>query len=252
MIFGRAGIERAELGLEVGQIVVLPDALGPAAVADAGDHGGVVLLVRQDDRAGQQLLQGGKRGVVGDIGRGEEQRRRLAVQVGELGLQLDVVVRGAGDIARAAGAGAGHIERRVHGSEHGGVLAHAQIVVGAPHGDGLGAASGEAAGGRKLAAVATDVGEHPVAPLIAQRLQRLGERTHVIHQETSRTLGGFPSPGVAVMGGYSRAILDELQAAETPALCRTTADHRVLNTLEWGPVDQSNGVRAIHLTHGQF
>ena len=166
--------------------------------------------------AGQQLLQGRQRGVVGDIGRGEEQRRRLAVQVGELGLQLDVVVRGAGDVARAARAGAGGIERGVHGGEHGGVLAHAQIVVGAPHGDGLGAASGEAAGSRKLAAIATDVGEHPVAPLIAQRLQRLGERTPVIHHQTSRTLGGFPSPGFAVSRRQSGAILDEPGAAETP------------------------------------
>ena len=182
MIFGRPRIELAQLGLEVGQIVVAPDALGPAAVADAGDHGGVVLLVREDDAAGQQLLQGGERGVVGDIGRGEEQRRGLAVQVGQLGLQLDMVVRGAGDVARAARAGAGGVERRVHGGEHGGVLAHAEIVVGAPHGDGLGAAGREVAGGRELAAIAADVGEHPVAPLVAQRLQRLGERTYVIHQ----------------------------------------------------------------------
>ena len=53
--------------LQVGQIVVAPDALLPAAVADAGDHGGVVLLVREDDAAGQQLLQRAERGVVGDV-----------------------------------------------------------------------------------------------------------------------------------------------------------------------------------------
>ena len=45
-------------------------------------------------------------GPVGDVAGGEEQRRRLAVQVGELALQQHVVVGGAGDVAGAAGAGA--------------------------------------------------------------------------------------------------------------------------------------------------
>ena len=135
MTLGASGGRQPQLGLEVGQIVVAPDHLGAAAVADAGDHGGVVLLVREDDAAGQQLLQRRQRGVVGDVGGGEQQRRLLAVQVGDLRLELDVVVRGAGDVARAAGARAGGVERRVHGGEHGGVLAHAEVVVGAPHGD---------------------------------------------------------------------------------------------------------------------
>ena len=47
-----------------------------------------------------------ERGVVGDIGRGEQQRRFLAVQIGKLGLELDMIMGGAGDVARAAGAGA--------------------------------------------------------------------------------------------------------------------------------------------------
>ncbi len=66
---------------------------------------------------------------------GEEQRGLLAVQVGELALQQDVVVVGAGDVAGAAGAGAAAVERLVHGGEHLGVLAHAEIVVGAPDRD---------------------------------------------------------------------------------------------------------------------
>ena len=46
-----------------------------------------------------------KRRVIGDIARGEDQRRLAAVQVGELVLEQEVQVAVAGDVARAAGAG---------------------------------------------------------------------------------------------------------------------------------------------------
>ena len=176
-------VQLAQLGFQIGEVVVAPDALLAAAVADAGDHGGVVLLVGQDHAARQQLLQGGQRGVVGDIGRGEQQRRLLAVQVGKLGLELHVVVRRAGDVAGAAGAGAGRIERRVHGGQHGGVLAHAEVVVGAPYGDRPRAAPCEVPCRGKVAAVAPNVGEHPVAPFVLQSLQRPRERLRVIHEQ---------------------------------------------------------------------
>ena len=126
------------------------------------------MRVREDDAAGQQLLQCRQGGVVGDVGRGEQQRRFLAVQVGELALQLDVVVGGAGDVARATRSGAGHVERRVHGGDHGRVLAHAEIVVGAPHGDGPGPVRREVPRSRETAALAADVGEYPVAALRLQ------------------------------------------------------------------------------------
>ena len=106
-----------------------------AAVADAFDHRGVVLLVGEDHAAGDQLDQRRQRRVVGDVGGREEQRRFLAVQVGELVLELDVIVGGAGDVARAAGAGADGVDRLVHGGDDGRMLAHAEIVVGAPDGD---------------------------------------------------------------------------------------------------------------------
>ena len=70
----------------------------------------------------------------------------------------------------------------VHGGEHGRVLAHAEVVVGAPHGDRPGAAAGEVLRGRELAPLAPDVGEYAVAALVPQRLQRFGERLAVIHE----------------------------------------------------------------------
>ena len=169
---GRIKRHALQVGLEVFQVVVAPDQLAAAAVADAGDHGSVVLGVGEQDAAGQQLLQGGKRGVVGDIGRREQQCGFLAVQVGQLALQFDVIVRRARDIARAAGAGAGRVEGFVHGRQHERVLGHSQVVVGAPHRDGARIAAGEVLGGRELTAVTANVGEHAVASLGFQRLQR--------------------------------------------------------------------------------
>ena len=124
-----------QLLLEVLDVVVAEDVLLAAAMADALDHRGVVLLVGEDHEAGDQALQGRERGIVGDIGRGEQKRRLLAVEVGKLGLELDMIMGGAGDVAGAAGAGADSVDRLMHGGEHHRVLAHAEIVVGAPHGD---------------------------------------------------------------------------------------------------------------------
>ena len=102
--------------LEMLDVVMAEDVLHAAAVADAFDHRGVVLLVGEDHRAGDQPDQGRKRGVVGDIGRGEEEGGFLAVEVGKLGLELDVIMGGAGDVAGAAGARADGVDRLVHGA----------------------------------------------------------------------------------------------------------------------------------------
>ncbi len=63
----------------------------------------------------------------------KDQRRFLAVQIDELALELDQRVVDAGDVAGSAGsrahAGRG-LDQRV---DHFGMLAHAEIVVGAPH-----------------------------------------------------------------------------------------------------------------------
>ena len=87
------------------------------------------------------------------------------MQVGKLGLELDMIMGGAGDVARAAGARADRLDRLMHGGEHGWVLAHAEIVVGAPHGHVAGAARGEVIGGGIGAAAALQVGKDPVAAL---------------------------------------------------------------------------------------
>jgi hypothetical protein len=61
------------------------------------------------------------------------------VQVGQFGFQIDMIVRVAADVARAAGARADIVQRFFHRGDHLGVLAHREIIVRAPDGDRLGA-----------------------------------------------------------------------------------------------------------------
>jgi len=83
----RRRVGRAEQAVEVVRVVVLEDPLLGAAVADALDHRGVVELVRVDDAARELARQRAQRRVVRDVARGEEQRRLLAVEVGQLPLE---------------------------------------------------------------------------------------------------------------------------------------------------------------------
>ena len=83
-------------------------------------------------QSGQRIQDRGERRLIGYEAGGEQQRRRLAVQVRKLRLQRIVRRAGAADVARAAGAGA-HRPRRGAGSlDHHGMAAHAEIVVGRP------------------------------------------------------------------------------------------------------------------------
>jgi hypothetical protein len=73
--------------------------------------------------------------MIGDIARGKQQCCFLAVQARQLGLELDVIVRGPGNVAGASGTCTDPIDRLVHGRKHVWMLAHAQVIVGTPHRD---------------------------------------------------------------------------------------------------------------------
>ena len=141
------------------------------SVADTRDHAGVDERVGEHDEPGQHLGQGGERRLVGHIAGGEQQRRLLGVEVGQLVLQPDVPVGGARDVAGAAAAGARLVQRRAHGVDHHGILALAQVVVGAPNHDLLlGPVVARAHGVGKAAPAAADVGEDAVAALCVHLL----------------------------------------------------------------------------------
>ena len=209
----RRGGHRLEQLFEMLDVVVAEDVLLAAAPPDALDHRGVVLLVGEDHEPRHQPLQGGKGRIVGDIGRGEEQRRLLAMEVGKLGLELDVIVGGAGDIAGAARARAHLIDRRVHGVADHGALAHAEIVVRAPHRHFANVSPGEMIGRGIGPAAPLQIGKDPVAALFMQRIETLAVPRFVIHSILDHLNLDRPLPRpVAVDGAGSRSA-DSLTAA---------------------------------------
>ena len=181
MIFGVSQRHLLEQLLEMVEVVVAEDVLRAAAVANALDHRGVVLGVGEDHQPRHQPRERRQRRFVGDVGAREQQRRLLAVEVGQLGLELHVIVGGAGDVAGAAGAGAHLVDRLVHGGAHLRVLAHAEIVVGAPDRHVADALFGEMVGGRIGPAAALQIGENAVAAFVVERLKMLAETILVIH-----------------------------------------------------------------------
>src|SRR3546814_2502813 len=91
------------------------------------------------------------------------------MQLGKLALQPHVVGAGAGDVAGAAGAGAAGLQRLGHGSEHRGVLAHAEVVVRAPDGDALAVVAAVAHRARKAPRHPLEIGENAIAPFATER-----------------------------------------------------------------------------------
>src|SRR5579875_1293167 len=84
------------------------------------------------------------------------------------------------DVARAAGAGADFVDRFMHRRAHGRVLAHAEIVVGAPDGDL--AAACMVVRVREIARFALEIGEHAVATFGFQPVDALLKKPFVIHR----------------------------------------------------------------------
>ena len=111
------------------------------------------------------------------------------MQIGKLGLELDMVVGRAGDVARATRACANRLDRLMHRGAHGRVLAHAEIVVGAPHRYVAGASAGELIGGRVGPAAALQLGKDPVAALLVQSLKVLTKIRVIVHHSQPALLG---------------------------------------------------------------
>jgi hypothetical protein len=117
-------------------------------------------MPRQFARQGRQCR------VVGDIARGEDQRRVSLVQVGELALQQEMDMVVPRDIACAAGAGANRAQGLLHRRKDRPVLPHAEIVVRAPDGDFGTDAVIE--GPRKAAATPLEIGKEAIASFAPQ------------------------------------------------------------------------------------
>ena len=153
------------------------------AVADAFDHGGVVERVGKDQAARQQPAEDRECRLVGDVARGEEEGRLLAVELGELALEQHVTMVRPRDVAGTPGPGTIALEGRLHGLQDACVLAHAEIVVAAPHHHlAHPAVGGVVEGCREGAGAALEVGEDAIAPFRLERPQCLAKMALIIHQ----------------------------------------------------------------------
>ncbi len=159
---------------------------------------------------GQQLGDGRDRRLVGDEAGGEDQRRFLAVQVGELAPRA----RPAGGWCRRC-CGCRRRRRpcrrppRACAAITVGVLAHAEIVVGAPDGDlawRLPCERQMACG--KRPAMRSMIGEDAIAPLGVDLADRFLEKTLVVH------VGNFPFGWLPVL---ARIILSAVVPSIGPA-----------------------------------
>ena len=167
----------------MGDVVVAEDPAHGAGVADAGDHRGVVERVGVELAARQQRAQRLQRRLVGDIARGED-AGRLPCRAGR---RARARARHAACWCRRCCAcrrrpSPGRRSARLHGLDHGRMLAHGEIVVAAPHGDvARRLAVAMQAGARKGADDALQLGEDAIAALVVQAAQMAGEECLVVH-----------------------------------------------------------------------
>jgi hypothetical protein len=89
---------------------------------------------------------------------------------------------GSAYVARASRARAHVVKRGLHRLDNGGVLAHAQIVVGAPDGDRLGAIASKALGVGIIPLRPQDVDKDPVTALVVEALDGRFKDAIVIHR----------------------------------------------------------------------
>jgi hypothetical protein len=98
---GTIRVQRRQPAVEVAPVVVGEHLPLRPAVPDAFDHGGMIAGVGQDNDVRDLGAKRAQRRPVGDVAGGEQQRRFLAVKVGQLALEADVLVRRARDVASA-------------------------------------------------------------------------------------------------------------------------------------------------------
>ena len=104
------------------------------------------------------------------------------MQAGQFGFQIDMIMGVAADVAGAAGACTDIVQRLFHRGDDLGMLAHGEIIVGAPDGDRLRTIMAvEAASVRESALVAQDIDEHAVTAFAVKPVDRLREDMLVIH-----------------------------------------------------------------------
>src|SRR3546814_14328201 len=100
----------------------------------------MVERVGENHAAGENFRERGKRRFVRYITRGKKEPPFLAMEVGKLGFEIDMIVRVAADIARTARPCTHIVQSPFHGGDDLGMLAHRELIVGTQDGNGFGTA----------------------------------------------------------------------------------------------------------------
>src|SRR5207248_4060823 len=112
---------------------------------------------------------------------------------------------GARDITGAAGAGADAGRGLDHGADHFRMLAHAEIVVGAPDHDITATLRRVPDRMREAARDPFEVGENAVAPLVMRAVEGVAEKFAVIHHKTWNGTGRIGHPSFRIEPRLFRA-----------------------------------------------
>src|SRR5512132_1016252 len=171
-------------------VVVTEDPLFAFRLPHPLDHRIVVQRIGEDEAVRHQLGDGRDAGFVGHVTRSEDEGRLLAMEIGELALEIDERMIGAGDVARAAGTRA-HAGRGFdHRPDHFGMLAHAEIVVGAPHDHVARSLRGVPDRARKAAGKPFEIGKDTVAAFVPEPGKGVCKIRVVIHGSLYPSAGG--------------------------------------------------------------
>src|SRR6185437_2418494 len=174
---------RDQKRFEMPNVAVAEDHAVAAGLAYALDHRIVVEGVRENEAVRDEPGDGRNAGLVRDVARREQERGFLAVKIRQFRLELHQGMVGAGDIAGAAGAGADAGRGLDHGSDYFRMLAHAEIVVGAPDHDIACPLRGMPHRVGKPAGDALEICEYAVAAFVMESAEGGIEKLAVIHRK---------------------------------------------------------------------
>ena len=209
----RLGIGSLQLGFEIVQVVMLPDDLVALRVPNAFDHRRMVERIREDDEARDACAERAERRPVRNITRGEDQRGFLAMEIGEFLLKQNMVVVGARNIPGASRTRATVINGLLHRLNHFWMLAHAEIIVGAPDSHFLRTIGCIAGSAGEITTAAFEICENPITAFVVKTFQLALKKCFEIHHLLQYRATVFENAGSHV---NPSALLSRHAAANGP------------------------------------